>query len=58
MYFKSFPTIPYDSVGDGNFKDVKNLMRRVAVRSKIKTNTMLFDTYDIKGGETPESIAD
>ena len=58
MYFNSFPTIPYDSIGDGNFKDVKNLMRRVAVRSKVRTNTLMFDTYDIKEGETPESIAD
>ena len=57
MYFSSFPTIPYDSIGNGNFKDVKNLMRRVAVRSKVKTNTMLFDTYDVRGGETPESVA-
>ena len=58
MYFKSFPTIPYDSAGDGTFKNVKNLMRRVAFRSKVKTNTMMFDTYDVKEGETPESIAD
>ena len=40
MYFKSFPTIVYDSIGDGYFKDVTNLLRRVAVRAKIKTNTM------------------
>ena len=57
MYFKSFPTIPYDSVGNGEFKDVKNLMRRVAIRSKIRTNTLLFDTYDVKEGESPEIIA-
>ena len=58
MYFNNFPTIIYDSVGDGYFKDVTNLLRRVGVRAKIKTNTMLFDTYDVKEGETPESIAD
>ena len=58
MYFNSFPTIPYDSNGDGKFKDVKNLMRRVAFRSKVRTNTLMFDTYDVKEGETPESIAD
>ena len=32
-------------------------MRRVAVRAKVKTNTLLFDTYEVKEGETPESIA-
>ena len=58
MYFANFPVIPYDSVGNSKFKDVTNLLRRVAVRSKVKTNTMLFDTYDVKSGETPESIAD
>lgn len=58
MYFKSFPTIVYDSVGDGQVKDVKNLLRRVAIRSKVKTNIMIYDTYTIKEGETPESIAD
>ena len=57
MYFKSFPTVPYDSQGNGKFKDVKNLLRRVGVRAKVKSNTSLFDTYDIKNGETPESIA-
>jgi len=57
MYFKQFPTIPYDAEGNGKFKDVKNLLRRVGVRAKIKTNTSLYDTYDVKNGETPESIA-
>ena len=58
MYFSNFPVIFYDSVGNGNTKSVTNLLRRVAVRSKVNTNTMLFDTYDVKSGETPESIAD
>ena len=59
MYFdQNFPTIEYDSVGNGEFKDVKNLLRRVALNTKVKTNSYLYDTYDIKEGETPESIAD
>ena len=58
MYFNAFPIIPYDSIGDYNFKDVTNLLRRVRLRAKVKTNTMLFDTYDVKDGETPEMIAD
>ena len=57
MYFTQFPTIPYDSTGTGKFKDVKNLLRRVGIRSKVKSNTMLYDTYDVRNGETPESIA-
>ena len=52
MYFSEFPVILYDS------KEVTNLLRRVAIRSKVKTNVMFFDTYDVKEGETPEIIAD
>jgi len=58
MYFTNFPFIVYDSVGDGNFKIVTNLLKRVALRTKVRTNTLLYDTYDVKEGETPEMIAD
>ena len=58
MYFDSFPVIIYDSVGNGTYKDVTNILRRVAMRSKIKQNTLVYDTYDVKEGETPEMIAD
>ena len=57
MYFESFPTIFYDANGDGTFKDVKNLLRRVGLRTLVKTNVLLFDTYEVKEGETPEMIA-
>ena len=58
MYFANFPVIPYDSVGDYNFKIVTNLLKRVVVRSKVKANTSFYDTYDVKEGETPEILAD
>ena len=57
MYFDSFPIIQYGST-DGTIKNVTNLLRRVAIRTKVKTNAALFDTYDVKSGETPEIIAD
>ena len=57
MYFDSFPVILYDSKGDDNFKIVTNLLRRVAIRTKGKVNTALFDTYEVREGESPESIA-
>ena len=58
MYFDdNFPIIPYDSVGNYQFKDVTNLLRRVGIRAKVKANTLVFDTYDVKNGETPESLA-
>ena len=58
MYFETFPFIQYDSFGDGNPKEVKNLLRRVKVRSDIRSNSSLFDTYYVREGETPEMIAD
>ena len=57
MYFSTFPVIPYDAVGNNDFKFVTNLLRRVSIRAKVKTSTALFDTYDVKNGETPEMIA-
>ena len=57
MYFDAFPVIPYDSKGDLNYKDVTNLLRRVGMRAKLKSNTLLYDTYNVKEGETPEIIA-
>ena len=58
MYFETFPIIPYDSAGTYEFKDVTNLLRRVALRANVRTNALLYDTYDVRDGETPESIAD
>ena len=58
MYFEKYPVIPYDSEGTYNFKDVTNLLRRVALRANVRTNALLYDTYDVRDGETPESIAD
>ena len=57
MYFRNFPLIPYDSDFNLKFKTVTNLLRRVGMRTKLKTNTLLYDTYNVKEGETPEMIA-
>ena len=57
MYFDSFPIIPYGST-DGTVKNVTNLLRRVAIRTKVKSNAALYDTYNVKNGETPEIISD
>ena len=57
MYFDTFPIIPYDSNGDYNFKDVTNLLSRVGLRANVRTNVLIYDTYDVKEGETPEIIA-
>jgi len=58
MYFANFPLIPYDNYGTGDLRLTPNILKRIAVRANIKTTTSLFDTYDVKEGETPEMIAD
>ena len=58
MYFSSFPKIAYDSAGQGRPKVVTNILRRVAVRANVKYSGKLYDTYDIRNGVTPESLAD
>ena len=58
MYFANFPFIAYDSVGNEEYKLVTDLLRRVTLRSKVRSNVLVFDTYDVKEGETPEMIAD
>ena len=57
MFFDSMPKILYDSKGNGEVKVVTNLLKRVAIRTKIKTNALILDTYNVKNGETPESLA-
>ena len=55
MYFDQFPVIFYDAVGNTDPKVVTHLLKRVAVHSKARAVTALYDTYDVRNGETPES---
>jgi len=57
MYFEQFPVIYYDAVGNGDPKVVTHLLKRVALHSKASETVALFDTYDVRNGETPEMIA-
>ena len=52
-----FPKGNYDLKGDGNFKLVTDIMRRVKVRSKIIDEASLYDKYDVPSGEKPEDTA-
>ena len=56
-YFDSFPIISYDATGDKNFKQMRDITTRIKFKDAIKKNTALFAKYDVKDGETPESIA-
>jgi hypothetical protein len=56
-YFKDFPTISYDAVGDKNFKTIRDITTRIKFKTSIQKNGALFAKYTIEDGETPEAIA-
>ena len=56
-YFSKFPKGYYDIKGNGQVKLVTDLMRRVKVRSKIRDEASLYQTYDVPNGERPETTA-
>ena len=57
MYFQQFPLNVYDAVGNGDYKVVTDLLSRVALHTKAKSVASLYDTYDVRSGETPEMVA-
>jgi len=56
-YFNEFPLMAYDVKGDKNYKLLPNILKRVKLRSGIRSGAFLFDNYDVKDGERPEDIA-
>ena len=56
-YFSNFPLMAYDINGDKKFKLVTDIIKRVKIRSAVKSGSLLFDKYDVKYGERPEDIA-
>jgi len=56
-YFDKFPLMVYDVKNDGNYKLLPDILRRVKLRSGIRSGTFLFDNYDVKDGEKPEDVA-
>jgi hypothetical protein len=47
----------YDMKGDQKYKLLPDILRRVKIRSGIRSGAFLFDNYDVKDGERPEDIA-
>ena len=56
MYFKRFNKILY-GFDKKNFKTVTDIMQRIKVRDKVLNNVVLYNKYDVKSGDTPETIA-
>ena len=56
-YFSKFPLMAYDIAGNEKYKLLPNILRRVKLRSGIRSGAFLFDNYDVRDGERPEDIA-
>ena len=56
-YFSRFPLMVYDVKGDIDYKLLPDILRRVKLRSGLRSGSFLFDDYDVKDGERPEDIA-
>ena len=56
-YFRQFPLMAYDVKGDKNYKLLPNILKRVKLRSGLRSGSFLFDNYDVRDGERPEDIA-
>ena len=56
-YFSRFPLFVYDVKNNSNYKLLPDILRRVKLRSTIKSGGMIFDKYDVKENEKPEDVA-
>ena len=56
-YFDRFPLMAYDMKGTKSYKLVPDILRRVKLRTGIRSGMFLFDNYDLKDGERPEDVA-
>lgn len=55
-YFSEFPQV-YSNDANGNLTIQVNLLSRISVIKSLFTNPLLYYTYDIQEGDTPEIIA-
>ena len=56
-YFDRFPLMAYDVAGNESYKLLPNILKRVKLRSGLRSGSYLFDSYDVQDGERPEDIA-
>jgi len=67
-YFRKFPkmlydltnplTTTYETGGKANIIVAKDIIRRVALKSKFRENAFAYDSYDIKDGDRPDIVAE
>jgi len=56
-YFSRFPLMTYDVAADGKYKLLPDILKRVELRSGLRSSAFMFEKYDVKDGEKPEDVA-
>lgn len=56
-YFTNFPRVVVDVYGNNTGILLTDITRRVRFSDLARQNNILYDFYDVQGGETPEYIA-
>ena len=56
-YFEKFPLYQYDIQDTETKTLITDIVRRVNLKSNVKANTLVFDTYDVQDGEQPDTVA-
>lgn len=58
MYFENFPLLYYTLDDNTTGQVIQDVFRRVVLSSEIRTRNVLYETYDIQDGDTPEMLSD
>jgi len=56
-YFDRFPLMTYDIKNNNVYKLLPDILRRVKLRSSIRSGVFMFDNYDVVDGDKPEDVA-
>jgi hypothetical protein len=56
-YFDRFPLLLYSFDGK-SLNTLTDILARIQVKNNIKDNALLYKTYQVSDGETPEIVAD
>lgn len=57
-YFEFFPSLYYTLDNNRSGQIIQDIFRRVVLSDEIRNQNVLYETYDIQDGDTPEILAD
>lgn len=57
FFFKGFPYIDYDILGDGNKQQIKNFFKRFDFKQKVKSLGSIYIKWVVRDEDTPQVIA-